>query len=86
MEILEGLGSGLQLSTVQLPSAFTKEKKEQALRYLENYTKNMLKVHVYWEMLTNSLQNCVGRNLKMLNERRLRARTGLESIYRPASF
>lgn len=47
MEILERLSSGLQLSTVQLPSAFAQEKKEQAFRYLENYTKNILKVRVY---------------------------------------
>jgi SIR2-like domain len=46
----EGLGSGLQFPSiaVQLPSGFTNEKKEQALRYLEEYTKNMFKVRVYW--------------------------------------
>jgi hypothetical protein len=46
----EGLGSGLQLPSiaVQLPSGFTQERKEQALRYLDEYTKNMFKVRVYW--------------------------------------
>ena len=55
MQLLgEGLGSGLQLPSiaVQLPSGFTQEKKEQALRYLDNYTKNMFKVRVYWGDIT----------------------------------
>jgi hypothetical protein len=45
-----GLGSGLQLPSiaVQLPSGYTEEKKEQALKYLDNYTRNMFKVNVYW--------------------------------------
>jgi hypothetical protein len=46
----EGLGSGLQLPSiaVQLPSGFTEEKKMQALKYLEEYTRSMFKVRVYW--------------------------------------
>ena len=45
-----GLGSGLQLPSisVQLPYGFTKEKEEQAIRYLNEYTKNMFKIQVYW--------------------------------------
>jgi hypothetical protein len=51
MQLLgEGIGAGLQLPSVavQLPSGFTKEKKDQAIRYLDEYTKNMFKVRVYW--------------------------------------
>jgi hypothetical protein len=45
-----GLGSGLQLPSisVQLPYGFTKEREEQAIRYLDEYTKNMFKIRVYW--------------------------------------
>ena len=51
MQLLgEGLGSGLQLPSiaVQLPAGFTPEKRDKAIRYLDNYTKNMFKVRVYW--------------------------------------
>ncbi len=51
MQLLgEGIGAGLQLPSisVQLPSGFTEEKKEQGIRYLEEYSKNMFKVRVYW--------------------------------------
>lgn len=51
MQLLgEGIGSGLQLPSiaVQLPAGFTPEKEKQAIRYLDNYTKNMFKVIVYW--------------------------------------
>ena len=56
MQLLgEGLGSGLQLPSIagQAPSGFTQEKKELALRYLDNYTKNMFKVRVYWGDVNN---------------------------------
>lgn len=33
---------------VQLHPSFSAEKKERAQRYLDNYTNNMFKVHVYW--------------------------------------
>ena len=33
---------------VQLPSGFTEEKKQQAQEYLDNYTKKMFKIAVYW--------------------------------------
>jgi hypothetical protein len=33
---------------VQLPSGFAEDKKEQALKYLDNYTKNLFKVDLYW--------------------------------------
>lgn len=51
----EGLGSGLQLPSiaVQLPYGFTEEKKEQAIRYLDQYTRNMFKVRVYWGDVNN---------------------------------
>lgn len=50
-----GLGSGLQLPSiaVQLPYGFTEEKKEQAIRYLDQYTMNMFKVRVYWGDVNN---------------------------------
>jgi SIR2-like domain len=51
MQLLgEGIGAGLQLPSiaVQLPSGFTQDKKDQAIRYLDEYTKNMFKVRVYW--------------------------------------
>jgi SIR2-like domain len=46
----EGIGAGLQLPSiaVQFPSGFSQEKKEQAIGYLTDYTKNMFKVRVYW--------------------------------------
>ena len=55
MQLLgEGIGAGLQLPSigVQLPSGFTEERKEQAIRYLDEYSKNMFKVRVYWGGIT----------------------------------
>jgi hypothetical protein len=51
MQLLgEGIGAGLQLPSisVQLPSGFTEERKDQGIRYLDEYSKNMFKVRVYW--------------------------------------
>jgi hypothetical protein len=33
---------------VQLPPSLTEEKRVKALQYLDDYTKNMFKVRVYW--------------------------------------
>ena len=55
MQLLgEGIGAGLQLPSiaVQLPSGFSEEKKEKAMRYLDEYSKDMFKVRAYWGDVT----------------------------------
>ena len=48
--LMNSLGINLMSRSVAvlLPSGFTEEKKQQAQEYLDNYTKNMFKIAVYW--------------------------------------
>jgi hypothetical protein len=48
--LLDALGARFQSLSIAvlLPSGFTEEKKDKALQYLNNYTKNMFKIDVYW--------------------------------------
>jgi hypothetical protein len=48
--IMKLLGSRSMLPSiaVQLPPRLTSEKQEQAQRYIDQYTRNMFKVHIYW--------------------------------------
>ena len=42
------VGYSCQVLQSSFLSGFNPQKQEQALRYLDQYTKNMFKVHVYW--------------------------------------
>ena len=48
--LMNSLGINLMSRSVAvlLPSGFTEEKKQQAQEYLDNYTKKMFKIAVYW--------------------------------------
>ena len=86
----EGLGNGLQLPSiaVQLPSGFTQEREEQALRYLDANTLRICSRYGYIGGMLTNLPKTYEKHRESLKNVRGKAatRARMEPICRTTSF